>query len=419
MATPAATGPSDGKGADAALHARVSATLVQARQHLIRNNAAAALSQLKEIAALPDCPADIRLEAAKMLATAGANAEAALCYLNAGLGYLYDHGDMAKARQAFASAHNIDPHNLDVIFHLGQADVVEGRTQDGLAKFIDVLRKSNLKHTPALFEAGCIYQANGQYDQAILAFKKVLDREKNHIQAVVHMGQLHQIKGMVPEAISYYMQAAQITREEQQFGTTRQIANMVLAIDSNNHRARTLLADLDESKEEEEEAPGPAPKAASAGVPPRKVAAPAAASPSPAPEVAAEPSAPSAPSAQEAATRAAAAAASSAAHDEAIRQSDTARRQAEAAAQDAELARKQAEAARQDAEEARQRAEGELLTIRAEVDRLAAQRDSSLAQTSKELEAARLSAEEEMRQLHAQIERVKGQRETASAQAVA
>ena len=231
---------------------KVSAALAQARQHLIRNNAAAALTVLKEIAALPDCPAEVRVEAAKMLATAGANAEAAQCYLNAGLALLYDHGDVARARQAFASAHNLDPQNLDVIFHLGQADVVEGRTQDGLAKFIDVLRKSNLKHTPALFEAGCIYQANGQYDQAILAFKKVLDREKDHIQAIVHMGQLHQIKGMIPEAIGYYMQAAQITREAQQLGTTRQIVNMVLSLDANNARARSILADLDENNDEEE-----------------------------------------------------------------------------------------------------------------------------------------------------------------------
>src|ERR1700737_2009458 len=165
---------SEGGKADSAAQQRVSATLAQARQHLIRNNPSAALGILKEIANLADCPAELRLEAAKMLGTAGANPEAAQCYLNAGLGLLYDLGDMARARQAFASAHNLDPHNLDVIFHLGQADVVEGRTQDGLAKFIDVLRKSNLKHTPALFEAGCIYQANGQYNKGALPFKKRL-----------------------------------------------------------------------------------------------------------------------------------------------------------------------------------------------------------------------------------------------------
>jgi tetratricopeptide (TPR) repeat protein len=233
---------------------RVQGLLAQARQQLIRNNPKSAAALVKEVVGLPDCPAETRLEAAKMLAAAGENADAAAAYLSAGLALLYDHGDMARARQAFATAHSLDPQNVDVIFHLGQADVVEGRTQDALAKFIDVLRRSNLKHTPALFEAGCIYQANGQYDQAILAFKKVLDREKHHIQAIVHMGQLHQIKGMLPEAINYYLQAAQMTRETQQIGTTRQILNMVLAIEPSHPRARSMLADLDEKNDEEEAA---------------------------------------------------------------------------------------------------------------------------------------------------------------------
>src|SRR5579872_3529514 len=416
MATQQMPASGDGKGPDNAAQAKLSATLVQARQHLIRNNAPAALALLKDLAAVPDCPADTRLEAAKMLAAAGASADAAICYLNAGLGYLYDHGDMAKARQAFATAHNLDPHNLDVIFHLGQADVVEGRTQDGLAKFIDVLRKSNLKHTPALFEAGCIYQANGQYDQAILAFKKVLDREKNHIQAIVHMGQLHQIKGMVPEAISYYMQAAQITRDEQQLGTTRQIANMVLAIDPNNHRARSLLADLDQDKADEEEAAAePAAKTAPVVAPAKPRAAE---KPAPAAQAAAPAAAPAI-SAAEIAAVVEAGAAARADHEAATREAEAARKQAEAAAKEAELACAHAEEARKGAEAARERAEDELSTLRTEVAQLETEREKTLAQTTKEIEAARQSAEAELAKLHDQIEKVKSQHKAASAQAVA
>ncbi|MBC5806331.1 MAG: hypothetical protein DLM53_12270 [Candidatus Eremiobacter antarcticus] len=249
------TNPTNAQGESSAegdAPAHVSAMLKQARQHLIRNNAPAAMTLLKEIAVLADANADLRLQAAKMLATAGASADAAVCYLNAGLGYLYDQGDMEKARDAFTTANTLDPQNLDVIFHLGQADVVDGRPQDGLAKFVDVLRRSNLKYTPALFEAGCIYQASGQYDQAILAYKKVLDRDKGHVQAIIHMGQLHQIKGVLPEAMNYYLRAAVLTQESKQLGTTRQILSMVLATDPGNTRARGMLADLDAAADEEE-----------------------------------------------------------------------------------------------------------------------------------------------------------------------
>jgi tetratricopeptide (TPR) repeat protein len=402
----------EGKAADGAARQRVSASLAQARQHLIRNNAPAALAILKEIAGLPDCPAEVRLEAAKMLGTAGANAEAALCYLNAGLGLLYDHGDMVKARQAFASAHNLDPQNLDVIFHLGQADVVEGRTQDGLAKFIDVLRKSNLKHTPALFEAGCIYQANGQYDQAILAFKKVLDREKDHIQAIVHMGQLHQIKGMIPEAIGYYMQAAQITREAQQLGTTRQIVNMVLAIDGNNARARSMLADLDEKGEDEEtDAPGKgavasttAAQAAQQAVP---IEAPPLEQPAEKPPARAAQAAPEKKSATPAETRAAAA-------ESALLREERKAVEAELAdaRADLETARKERESA--DAEASAKRGALEKKSLDEIADKRNALEKKALAEIATEIAAQKEAAQ---RELAAQKEAV--QRELAAQQEAA
>ena len=381
---------------ESAVQQRVSGVLAQARQHLIRNNAKAAAALLKEVASMPDCPPDLRLDAAKMLGTAGANTEAALCYLSAGLAFLYDMGDMPRARQAFASAHNLDPQNLDVIFHLGQADVVEGRTQDGLAKFIDVLRKSNLKHTPALFEAGCIYQANGQYDQAILAFKKVLDREKNHIQAIVHMGQLHQIKGMIPEAIGYYLQAAQATREAQQLGTTRQIVNMVLAIDANNARARSMLADLDERGEgEEEEAELDKPVLTQDLPAPMVAAAPEPPPPRVEPPVEASAPAPAAAPAQASAARA----------DLAKEAEELARvaREREAAA--AELARLQHEIAQAEAKrsEAADKAEEALRAAGQQRDAAAERKTAEERKAAEELEAARARAEQELENVRQEL----------------
>ncbi|HKW45168.1 MAG TPA: hypothetical protein VJN22_05875, partial [Candidatus Eremiobacteraceae bacterium] len=148
---------------------RTAALLATSRACLDGKDNNGAIAALKELVALVDCSPEVRLEAAGMFAAAGAKDEAIAAYLQAGNGFLYDDADMTRARQAFMTAHEIDPINVDVLFQLGQADVVEGRTQDALAKFIDVLRRSNLKHVPALFEAGCIYQANGQHDQAILA----------------------------------------------------------------------------------------------------------------------------------------------------------------------------------------------------------------------------------------------------------
>lgn len=264
MASASSAKPGPGAGGDDA------GALIAAARQQAEKNPAGAIDALKRALALDACTPEQRLEAGSVFLAAGDKALAVGACLDAGTRFLYDLGDMAAARAAFAQAHQVDPGNLDVIFQMGQADVVEGRTQDALAKFIDVLRKSNLKHIPALFEAGCIYQSQGQYDQAILAFKKVLDRDKAHVQAIVHMGQLHQTKGMLPEALAYYLQAAEMARESGQLGTAQQLCNMVLALDGGNQKARFMIDDLNErSQEQEQEAQAaaqtqPAPAAAHA-----------------------------------------------------------------------------------------------------------------------------------------------------------
>jgi tetratricopeptide (TPR) repeat protein len=237
--------PSDPPAGTAAA-ASAAAFLDEAREKLKQDDAPGALICLRTIAGLAGCPPDLIVEACKMLAQAGDDEGALACYVAAGTSYLHEQRDISKARQVLQAGHALDVHNLDVIFMLGQTDVADGRMQDGLAKFIDVLRKSNLKHVPALFEAGCIYQSNGQYDQAMLAFKKVLDRDKSHVQASVRIGQLYQSKEHMSDAVAYYVQAAQIARECQHWGTARQIASLVLALDPQNQKARVLLADLEE-----------------------------------------------------------------------------------------------------------------------------------------------------------------------------
>jgi len=236
--------PADaGSGSTAA--ASAAAFLDEARAKIKANDNPGAIISLRAVSNLAGCPPELRLEACKLLAQIGDNTGAIDCYLQVGDSYLSGR-DFFRARQAFQAAHALDAHNLDIVFKLGQADAAEGRTQDGLAKFIDVLRKSNLRHVPALFEAGCIYQTNGQFDQAMLAFKKVLDRDRNHVQASLHIGQLYQSKENMPEAIAHYIQAAQIATECQRWGSARQIAKMVLTLDAANQSAKVILADLEE-----------------------------------------------------------------------------------------------------------------------------------------------------------------------------
>jgi len=195
------------------------------------------------------------VEQAKELAAAHQISKAINAYLEAGLAYLFERSDIPRARATFTAAYQLDPQNLEVIYNMGRTDVMDGRVQEGLGKYIDVLRKSNVQHLPALFEAGCVYQSLNQMDQAILAFKRIVDRDPNHVEAMVHMAQLHASRGMQPEAIANYLHAAEIAWDGKQFASARRLANLALSLDPRNQKARYLIADLDEKGAVEEEAP--------------------------------------------------------------------------------------------------------------------------------------------------------------------
>src|SRR5579864_2699282 len=136
-----ATGPDPAPARAAIEQAR---SLLQARDV---DGAAAALRSYSTRAEAP--PAELAA-AAKVMADAGAPVDAVLRYLEAGRGYL-DDGDTVHARANFVSAYELDGKNLDPLFELGRADLAEGKKHDARDKFVEVLRKSNLKHLPAVF----------------------------------------------------------------------------------------------------------------------------------------------------------------------------------------------------------------------------------------------------------------------------
>lgn len=235
-------------------HAENCAALERARGLAAQGNSTAAFIEVKRIAGTSGQSAATLLEAAQMFAALGHTPEATNAYIDAGVAFMEREADLEAAHDAFLAAHQLDNQNLDVVFRLAQVDVHAGRVQEAMAKYIDVLRKSNLKHVPALYDTGCIYQSQGQHDQAILAFKKILDRDRRHVQALVHMGQLHQTKGMLPEAVGFYIQAAEISREQQQIDVARGLLGMVLQLEPGFTRARFMLDDIRETYGEGAEA---------------------------------------------------------------------------------------------------------------------------------------------------------------------
>jgi tetratricopeptide (TPR) repeat protein len=220
-------------------------------------------------------PAD-RRAAAELLAEAGAVADAVPALLLAGRD-LMDAGDIEDARACFVRAFALDPKNYDALFEVGRADLAEGHREDALAKFVEVLRKTNLRHLPALFETGCLYEGLGKFDEAVLAFKRIVERDKTHMEGLEHLGRVHQAKNLKPDAVHYYNLAADAAFTADRFSDARRCANAALALDADNAKAKAMQAAVKNLGGEE--AAKPAPKAQEKTAPPAPAIAKAAAAP--------------------------------------------------------------------------------------------------------------------------------------------
>jgi len=228
------------------------AYLAQAKESSRNKDTGGMTEALRRLSNSPGCSAEHRFEAAKLFAAAGATADAIRFYREAGAAYIDPEGDTGRAREAYAAAHALDLQNLDIIFELGRVDMIEGHPRAALAKFTQILNKSNQSYVPALFESACIHQELGQHDQAVLTFRKVLDRDKTNVQAIVSMGQRLQSMGMVPESVGYFIQAATAAQAAGQLGTYRHVINMVVGLDPGNQQARRMLAELEELPDPED-----------------------------------------------------------------------------------------------------------------------------------------------------------------------
>ncbi|HLW36931.1 MAG TPA: tetratricopeptide repeat protein, partial [Candidatus Eremiobacteraceae bacterium] len=235
--------------------------IARAREQLSKGDSDGAAATLRQLVKQADLSLNTRVEAAKLLNTAGAQTDAINVYLDIGRKAL-EAGDVPAARTSLSAAHTLDQKNYDALFELGRADLAEGKKEEALAKFVEVLRKSNLRHLPALYEAAVLYEADGQSDQAILAYKKIAERDRHHVPTLTRLAVMHRKKGQLGEALGYYIAAARAAFQTMHFAEARKLVDEAMQIEDDNWEARRLLADINKADPEPANAKEARPSAA-------------------------------------------------------------------------------------------------------------------------------------------------------------
>jgi tetratricopeptide (TPR) repeat protein len=232
--------------------------IAKARDQVARADADGAAATLRQLLKTPDLPVATRIEAAKIMGTAGATPDAIGIYLDAGRKAL-DAGDVATARSSFAAAHTLDQKGYDALFELGRVDLAEGRKDAALEKFVEVLRKSNLRHLPALYEAAVLYEGDGQIDQAVAAYKKIAERDRHHVPTLSRLADLYRKKGLLGDSLGYYLQGARAAMQSMQYREARRLVDNALQIEDDNWEARRLQTEIAKADPGGDKAPEPAP----------------------------------------------------------------------------------------------------------------------------------------------------------------
>ena len=241
-------------------------SLEQARAEIAKGNTAAAATFVRQAVGRADTTPAQLAAAAHVAADLGME-EAFGWFMRAGR-LMLDSGQLEDARAAFEAAKGVDEKNYETIFELGRVEVAAGNKAGALGRFAEVLRKSHYTFVPALFEAGCVYENDDQIDQAILTFKRIIERDKSHAEALAHLGRLYRIKQMAPEAVSYLLSAAEAARKVMDYTLALQCARDIIEFDPGNARARGLESELEKIAPAPREKKAVAPKPESKPEPP-------------------------------------------------------------------------------------------------------------------------------------------------------
>lgn len=185
---------------------------------------------------------DIALELAEMFVSHGHIQDGANQFRKVANAF-EESGNIAKAAEAYRRMKVVQSDDPQVLVTLGRLYTELGRLDEAEQEFRSVLRH-DLAHEQALFQLGLVSQLKGGFRSGILAFNKVLQNNPNFTEAKRKLAELHYSQGMMTEATSFFLQAAQSYLETEARDEAIDCFQIVLSIDAANQPAQQGLTNL-------------------------------------------------------------------------------------------------------------------------------------------------------------------------------
>jgi len=146
------------------------------------------------------------------LEAATLNPADASAHYNLGLIYLQRH-QYAEAQASFAKAVEIDPDEVDAHYQLGRIAREEGRYAEAISHFDSVVRRSeNHAQGEVWREIGRTYYEASQYDDALAAFERFLEKRPSDPEGLYRYGLTLHKQGRVDQAIAQMQTCIQSVR---------------------------------------------------------------------------------------------------------------------------------------------------------------------------------------------------------------
>lgn len=185
---------------------------------------------------------DISLELAEMFVSHGHIQDGANQYRKVANAF-QESGNISKAAEAYRRMKVVQSDDPEVLLTLGRLYTELGKLDEAEQEFRSVLRH-DLDHEQALLQLGLVCQLKGRFRSGILAFNKVLQNNPNLVEAKRKLGELHHSQGMMPEAVDFFLKAAQGYLEAEERDDAIECFQIVLSVDENNAPAQQGLTNL-------------------------------------------------------------------------------------------------------------------------------------------------------------------------------